>query len=129
MAKTGTLSAKQIAAIDCLLSAANVTAAAECANMPKRTLYNWLSDDDFKRELDAAQRVLISTAARRLAYGLDKSVTTTLHLAESSEDESIRLRAALAVPSMLRDLREHFDLSERIAALEQTIEANNGKAN
>ena len=129
MAKTGTLSAKQITAIDCLLSAANVTAAAECANMPKRTLYNWLADDTFKQALDTAQRQLISTATRRLASGLEKAVTTALHLAESSEDETVRLRAALAVPSMLRDLREHFDLSERIAALEKTVEANNGKAN
>lgn len=127
MARNGTLSAKQTKAIDCLLSAANVTAAAECANVPRRTLYNWLSDDDFRHELEAAQRVLISTAARRLAYGLDKSVTTTLHLAESSEDENVRLRAALAIPQMLRDLREHYELSERIDRLEATIGANNGK--
>ena len=127
MARTSTLSTKQTKAIDCLLSAANVTAACECANVPRRTIYNWLSDETFKRELDAAQRVLISTAARRLAYGLEKSVTTALNLAEASEDEAVRLRAALAIPGMLRDLREHFDLSERIAVLEQTIGANNGK--
>ena len=127
MAQNCTLTPKQTKAIDCLLASQTVIAAAECAGVARRTLYNWLADDDFKRELDAAQRALISTAARRLAHGLDKSVTTTLHLAESSEDESIRLRAALAIPGMLKDLREHFDLSERIAALEQTIGATNGK--
>lgn len=121
MARSGTLSPKQSKAIDCLLSAPNVTAAADCANVPRRTLYNWLADEIFSAELEKAQRQLISTAARRLAYGLDKSITTALDLAEKSEDEAVRLRAALAIPGMLRDLREHYELSERIDRLEQTM--------
>ena len=76
-------------------------------------------------ELDAAQRALVATASRRLAHGLEKSVTTALNLAELSEDEAIRLRAALAIPTMLRDLREHGDILERIAVLELAV--NNGK--
>jgi len=125
MAQTGTLSPKQTKAIDCLLSASNVTTAAECANVPRRTLYNWLADKTFSTELEKAQRQLISTAARRLAYGLDKAVTTALDLAEKSEDEAVRLRAALAIPGMLRNLREHYELSERIDHLEELM--NNGK--
>ena len=125
MAHNSTLTAKQTKAIDCLLSAVSVVAACECANVPRRTLYNWLAADDFKRELDAAQRALVSTAARRLSHGLEKSVTTALNLAELSEDEAIRLRAALAIPGMLRDLREHGDILERIAVLELAV--NNGK--
>ena len=127
MAKTGTLTQKQIAFIEHLLQAPSVAEACRCANVPKRTAYNWLADDDFKAKLDAAQRALVSTAARRLAYGLEKSVGAVLHLAELSEDEAVRLRAAIAVPGMLKDLREHFDLAERIAALEQAIGATNGK--
>ena len=125
MAHNSTLSTKQTKAIDCLLSAPNVTAACECANVPRRTIYNWLADDTFKTALDSAQRALISTAARRLAHGLERAVTTALNLAEASEDEAIRLRAALAIPTMLRDLREHGDILERIAVLELAV--NNGK--
>lgn len=121
MARSGTLSPKQSKAIDCLLSAPNVTAAADCANVPRRTLYNWLADEIFSAELEKAQRQLISTAARRLANGLDKSITTALDLAEKSEDEAVRLRAALAIPGMLRDLREHYELSERLDHLEQIM--------
>ena len=127
MAQTGTLSKKQTDFIEHLLQSPSTIEACRRASVPKRTAYNWLAADDFKRELDAAQRALVATAARRLAYGLEKSVTTALTLAEVSEDEAVRLRAALAIPTMLRDLREHFDLSERIAVLEQTIGANNGK--
>ena len=124
MAKTGVLSTKQLAAIDCLLASPSVATAATCANVPLRTIYHWLKDDTFKTALDSAQRQLVSTATRRLAYGLEKSVGTALHLAESSEDESVRLRAAIAVVAMLKDLGEHFELSERIAALENALTSN-----
>ena len=127
MAQNGAVSAKQIKAIDCLLASPSVTAAVECANVPRRTLYNWLADEDFKRELDAAQRALVATAARRLAHGLEKTITTVLSLAESSEDEAIRLRAALAVPTMLRELHEQGDLADRLAMLEDAMRAINGK--
>ena len=69
----------------------------------------------------------MATASRRLAYGLEKSVTTALNLAELSEDEAIRLRAALAIPAMMRDLREHGDILERITALELAVSVTNGK--
>ena len=125
MAKTGTLTKKQIDFIELLLQSPSTIEACRRASVPKRTAYNWLSDETFKRELDAAQRALVSTAARRLSHGLEKSVTTALNLAEASEDEAIRLRAALAIPGMLRDLREHGDILERIAVLELAV--NNGK--
>ena len=121
MAKTGVLSTKQLAAIDCLLASPSVATAATCANVPLRTIYNWLKDDTFKTALDSAQRQLVSTATRRLAYGLEKSVTTTLHLVVMSEDEPTRLKAAIAVIAMLRDLGEHFDVAQRLAALEAMI--------
>lgn len=121
MAQNCTLTPKQTKAIDCLLASTTVIAAAECAGVSRRTLYNWLADEVFSAELEKAQRQLISTAARRLANGLDKSVTTALNLAEKSEDEAIRLRAALAIPGMLRDLREHYELSDRLDRLEQMM--------
>lgn len=124
MAQTATLSAKQMRAIDCLLAASSVVAAAECCKVNRSTLYRWMADDVFKSALDAAQRALVATATRRLANGLEKSVTTALYLAESSEDESVRLRAAIAIPAMLQSLGEHFDMAERIAALEPALLSN-----
>jgi len=44
-----------------------------------------------------------------------------VYLSQSSEDESVRLRAALAVASMLRDLSDHADFDERLAALESRL--------
>lgn len=124
MQQTTTLSPKQMRAIDCLLSASTVVAAAECCGVNRTTLYRWLADDTFKREMDAAQRALVQTAARRLTNGLEKSVTTALDLAEKSEDEPTRLRAALAIPGMLRELTEHYELSDRIRKLEEAVETN-----
>lgn len=93
--------------------------------MPRRTLYNWLAIDDFKRGLDAAQRSLVGTAARRLANGLDKAVTSVLDLVERSEDEAVRLRASVAVADMYRDLTEHYEMGERISMLENMARGMN----
>ncbi len=125
MAQNGTLSSKQIAAIDCLLRSPSVTEAATCAKVPRRTIYNWLANEDFKRELETAQRALVATAARRLASGLDKAVTSVLDLAERSEDEAVRLRAAVAVADMYRDLTEHYEMGERITMLESMARGMN----
>ena len=54
MAQTGMLSKKQTDFMEHLLQSPSVAEACRCANVPKRTAYNWLADDDFKRELDAA---------------------------------------------------------------------------
>ncbi len=115
------LTAKQQLALEGLLRGESITAAAAAAGVTRQALHNWLNDTGFKAELDTAQRMTVHAAARRLAAMLDKSVSEVERLIEAGEDEAVRLRAALAVPAMLRDLREHGDLVERITALEAAL--------
>jgi hypothetical protein len=116
------LEAKHAKAIECLISEKSVTAAAECAGVTRQTLHNWMQQPDFARALDTAQRDLLRHATRRLAGAIDKSVTTVVYLAETCEDEPTRLRAAMALPAMLRDLSEAVDIRDRLAAIEAAIE-------
>jgi len=115
------VSEKQRKAIACLLSAANMTAAATCAGVNRRTLTRWMAQRPFKAELQAAQSEAIRHATRRLAGALDKAVTTTINLSEVAEDEGVRLRAASRVGEMLAELRATNELEERIAALEAQL--------
>jgi len=99
-----------------------VEAAAASVGINRRTLHRWLNDAAFAQALNAAKAQSTRHATRRLAGALGKSVSSVIHLAEMCEDDATRLRAALAVATMLRELSEHGDFEERLSALEQLQE-------
>jgi len=117
----GRLTAKQLLALEGLLRGDSITHAATGAGVTRQALHNWLKEASFKAELDAAQRQSVQAAVRKLTAMLDRSVAEVERLVAGGEDEAVRLRAALAVPSMLRDLREHIDLAEQVAMLEAAL--------
>ena len=112
------LTGRQLAAIARLMAGDNVTRAAEACGIPRRTLTRWLTEDLFSRALEAAQTAAIADSVRHLAGALSDASAAAIRLARESEDEAIRLRAALAVVSMYRELRDAGDLEARLAALE-----------
>jgi len=112
------LTGRQLAAIARLMAGDNVTRAAEASGVPRRTLTRWLTEDLFSRALEAAQTAAIADSVRHLAGALSEASAAVIRLARESEDEAIRLRAALAVVSMYRELRDAGDMEARLAALE-----------
>lgn len=112
------LTGRQLAAIARLMAGDNVTRAAEACGIPRRTLTRWLTEEPFTRALEAAQTAAIADSVRHLAGALSEASAAVIRLARESEDEAIRLRAALAVVSMYRELRDAGDLEARLAALE-----------
>jgi len=112
------LTARHTRAIDALMRERDTKTAAQTAGVSYATLRRWLALPDFIAALNAAKAEATRQATRRLAGALDKSVTSVVHLAEASEDEAVRLRAAMAVPTMLRELSEHGDFEERLTQLE-----------
>lgn len=116
------LTARQVAAVDCLLEKTSLTAAAECAGVSRQTLYNWLAIDEFKQAVDDAKRASVRQVTRRLAGALGASVDQVISLARSAEDEAVRLRAAVAIGTMLRDLDTHGEIDERLSDLEELVQ-------
>jgi len=112
------LTGRQLAAIARLMAGDNVTRAAEASGVPRRTLTRWLTEETFTRALEAAQTAAIADSVRHLAGALSEASAAVIRLARESEDEAIRLRAALAVVSMYRELRDAGDMEARLAALE-----------
>lgn len=122
MAQDGSvLTPRQRRAIDALLSSRSVTDAAVAAQVPRRTLTRWLRDEPFIQALRDATDDATRHAMRRLAGALETAVTSVVYLAEKSEDDGVRLRAAVAVPDLVVRLQQHTELAERVAELERAV--------
>ena len=121
------LTGPQRLALEALLSGASKPDAAEIAGRTERTVNRWVTGDPaFRAALDEASAEAIDEGGRRLALMLNLA-TKRLHdvLANPTANPGLWLRAAdLVVNHMIR-LREHGDIEERIAKLEQRI--GNGK--
>ncbi len=115
------LTGQQSRAVEALMRGDTVIEAAKAAAVNPRTVHRWLKDTTFVQALDDAKRRATRHATRKLSGALDTAVNSVVYLSQSSEDESVRLRAALAVASMLRDLSDHADFDERLAALEARL--------
>lgn len=100
------LTPKQARAVDLLAGGSSITDAAAALGMSRATLHKWITLPDFADALEEVQREARARAVRRLSAALDRAATRVVDLADSAEDEGVRLRAACAVPAMLRELLE-----------------------
>ena len=100
------LTPKQAKAVDLLAGGSSITAAASALGMSRATVHKWITLSDFADALEAVQAETRARAVRRLSAALDRAAARVVDLADSAEDEGIRLRAACAVPAMLRELLE-----------------------
>ena len=80
--------------------------AAAALSMSRATMHKWITLSDFVVALEEVQAEARARAVRRLSAALDRAAARVVDLADSAEDEGIRLRAACAVPAMLRELLE-----------------------
>lgn len=120
------LTTPQQRAIAALLSTKSVAEAAKQAKVAERTLFRWLAEPEFKRQLGIAERELVSTATRRLLQYQDAAITTIVSImADRQYSAGVRLRAATTVIDTMLRLRELFDLEERLSTLEAKIANQN----
>jgi hypothetical protein len=113
--------AKQDRAALTLASGRTVRAAARSAGVSERTVHQWQGLPGFKeRVLDLRGRYM-ARAVGRLAYGAT-AAATVLHKLLRSENEGVRLRAAVAILDASVKVRTVVELEERILAIEQAAE-------
>lgn len=113
------LKIRQQRAIAALLSFPTITEAARASGISERTLYRWLKEAQFRKELTNQEAERINTAARQLV-GLAESALRTINLLLSDFEvsPSVRLRTAEVVLANMIRIRELTNLEERIAKLE-----------
>ena len=121
----GELTAKQQRAVQALLTAKSVSAAALAAHVGERTLFRWLTEPAFRAALTAAESNLIDAATRRLLQLQGAALDTLEALLGDGSDASagVRLRAAQVALEHLLRLRELRDIEQRLTALEAQQQA------
>jgi len=104
-----------------LAAGSSVEQAAETAGISVRTAYRRLAEPAFARRLAQARDELISSALGELVECASEAVAT-LRALLSASDERVRLGAAKSTLEQLLRLRETLTLSQRLAALERTVQ-------
>ena len=105
-----------------LAAGSTVEDAAKAAGLSSRTAYRRLADPGFARRLAQTRDELISNALGELVDCASEAVAT-LRALLSASDERVRLSAAKSTLEQLLRLRETLTLSQRLAALERSVQA------
>lgn len=100
------LTPKQARAVDLLAGGSSITDAAAALGVSRSTVHKWIALPAMVDALEEVQAEARARAVRRLSAALDRAAARVVDLADSAEDEGVRLRAACAVPAMLRELLE-----------------------
>jgi len=110
--------AKTLIALEVLSAGGDVSQAAELANTSRQTIYKWLDDPEFSRELAKKQSEAVQRlSARFIALG-DKALAA-IEAGLNDRAISTRLRAASIYGSKYQSFIELGLLEQRITALER----------
>jgi len=105
-------------ALEVLSSGLSVERASEVSQVSRQTVYNWLSDDGFKKELRKRQSFIFQTLSKRLV-NITTQALQVLEDCLGSRNESIRLRASGIALSSLKNVMELSDFEDRLSELEE----------
>ena len=126
--KPRNLTTNQTRALDSLMNAPSVAAAARQCGLSERTIWRYLSDDGFKSELRARQDLTIAATAAALTGLSGEAVKALRDLLNDPEcPPSVRARVALGALKARRDAAELDDLAERVQALEDALNEQDSK--
>jgi hypothetical protein len=117
MNENGGLTDRQRRVIPHLLASPSTEEACRRARINKSTVYEWLRDETFRKELKRQRDAVIERALDSLKASIAKaSETLVKHL--ESKGENISIRAAEGIIEFAQKALEHEELEKRIEALE-----------
>jgi hypothetical protein len=122
MAQKGKRSADE-QLLTALACGATVEVAARQAGVSERTAYRRLADRDFRRRLQGVRADFAQRTAGTLTAAGTEAVRTLLELLRGPSAAAVRLGSARAVLEIGMKAREVADLEERMAALEERLQA------
>jgi hypothetical protein len=114
-----TLEPKHIRALEALLSAKTIGEAAALADVPYSTIYNWITEPVFRAELDRLSAELYAAVKGRLTAACNLAVDVMMTELRSDQPNRVKVNIAETVFDRAAKFAEHFDLLERVKALEQ----------
>jgi hypothetical protein len=114
---------KKALALEALSSGLSIEKAGEVSHVSRQTVYNWLSQDDFKKELKVRQSEYFSQLAKRITILFMKALDV-IEKSLDSRSEAMRLRASGLLISSYPHIAEMTEFEERLSALERVTGAN-----
>lgn len=118
----GGLTPRQYKAIEALLEAPTITAAAHAAGVARVTLYEWLKQGPFREALETARASLYRAGVDTLKGAAEKAAGRLIELLDSKNENTRRLTAHEILTLAIR-IDESQTLEKRLAALEEALEA------
>jgi hypothetical protein len=115
--ESASLTDRQRRLIPHLLASPSIEDACRRARINKTTVYEWLKQEKFRRELKTHRDAVIQRALDSLKANIAKATETLVkHL--GSARETISMRAAERIIEFAQNALEHEKLERRIEALE-----------
>lgn len=115
---------RKLLAVDLLASGYPVSEVADAVHVSRQTVYNWMSDPEYTRQItDKRSEVMQSISARLISISSD-AVDFLGHCVRGDFTDphaSIRLRASALALGRLREIVDLADIEDRIRRLEEVI--------
>lgn len=108
---------KKALALEVLSSGLSVEKASEVANVSRQCVYNWMTQESFKKDLRRRQSILFQRLSKKL-MNITVKALQVLENCLCSENENIRLRSSGIALSSLKNVMELADFEDRLTALE-----------
>ncbi len=120
------LTEKQLRVIPHLLAARTIEEACKQAKVGKATVYEWLKNETFRKELRRHREEIVTGPLETLKANVGKATETLVGLLDS-QNEGIKYRAAKDIIEFTQKALEFEDLERRIAAIEDQIDQRGGR--
>jgi hypothetical protein len=115
------LTPKQHKAIFALLEQPTLEAAAEASGVSTATIKRWRKSEAFTREFRSARRRVLEDCYGKLQGAASRAVDTLVD-AMDSENQHLKVKAALGILDRAQKGLEAYDLAERLEHLEELLE-------
>ena len=124
---TGNLSARQRLALPVIAAEPTIEGAAEKIGVTRKTIYEWLKQDPFKRALEEARKEYVESAFRTMRLAAKQAADKIVkHL--DCTDEKVSLRAAEDIIEFAKEFISLEDHERRIKELEERLEQAQAEA-
>ena len=103
-----------------LLEGGTTKEAYQKAGLPARTAYNYLKDEEFKKELQARRGEVLRDSIHHLQMNLSTCTRVLMEIVtDAGTPASVKVQAINSVFSNYKNLTETIELRERIEKLEE----------
>lgn len=121
------LSRRKLDFIDAYINSENITNISKKLNLSRQTLYNYLKDDEVKKEIKKRKEEMINESALLVQKQLKNGAEELIKIFKDKQNSpQIKINAINSLYSIHFRLREQQDIISRIDHIEEILEDREG---